>query len=417
MIFSHLRDRLAGVIGNLLEHYDNALFGVLAPFIAPLFFENHDPITALILTYGIMPLGLIMRPLGSICFGWIGDCFGRRIALFFSLFGMAIVTMSIGFLPVYKDIGAWAPILLTLARMLQSFFSSGESAGGAVYVLEHTHKAERGLISSVYDASSIAGILIASGFVTLLSSLGIIEVHWRYLFWAGGATAFFGVYLRWMTKDGAEYNVMPNDSSIRYFQAIKKELFPLLFIILAAAFSYTTYSLAFTLMNGFIPLITSHTKAEVMQINTALLVVDMCLLPCFGYLATKIGKEKVMLAGALCSAITAIPLFSLLDHASLTVVFMVRFFIVMFGVAFAAPFHAWAIERVQPHHRYLILSLGYALGSQLGTPTSAVCLWLYKILGWSFAPGIYLMAIALIACWVVSRTRMQERIGLSEING
>ena len=117
-----------------------------------------------------------------------------------------------------------------------------------------------------------------------------------------------------------------------------------------------------------------------------------------------------MLAGACGAVLSAIPLFSLLDHASLPMVIAIRLVIICFGVAFSAPYYAWAIERVPPRHRYLILSLGGAIGSQLiGTPTSAICLWLYKILGWSGAPALYLLVVGTLAGLVVYRFMNQVR--------
>ena len=399
--------RIAGMIGNLLEHYDNALFGLLAPFIAALFFQEQDPLTALILTYGMLPLGFITRPLGALCFGWIGDRFGRREALFLSLSGMALTTISMGFLPLHRDIGTWAPILLACGRMLQNFFAAGESTGGAIFVLEQTAPIKRGFISSLYDASSIAGILIASACVTLLSSLGNAEQHWRLLFWLGGIPALLGLLLRLTTKDGAEFTQSPQQ--IPWIQTLKENRPILLSIILASGFSYTTYSLTFTLMNGYIPLITSLSKTEVMQINTSLLVVDMLLLPCFGYLSTQFGRERIMLFGTLSSAVLAIPLFSLLSHAPLHLVILVRMTIVLFGVAFAAPYHAWAIEKVLPHQRYLLISLGGALGGQLiGVPSSAICLWLYKTSEWAAAPALYLLTTAIGATYALYLSATQK---------
>lgn len=405
------KNRIAGVVGNFLEHYDNALFGLLAPFIAPLFFEKNDPITALILTYSMLALGFITRPLGSLFFGWIGDFYGRRQALFWSLFGMATVTMGIGFLPLYNEIGIWAPLLLALGRMLQSFCAAGESPGGAIFVLEHTSPSKRGFVSSCYDASSMGGILIASALVTFMSAQGYIEQYWRVLFWAGGMTAIIGIILRCMTTDGVEFLNAPKNQYVGWFQTVKKYKLPLLSIILASGFSYTTYSLAFTLMNGYVPLITSLSKTAVMQVNTALLIVDLCLLPFFGYLANHFGKERVMLAGSLCSILGAIPLFSLLENGSLNTVIFVRLMIMLFGVAFAAPYHAWAMERVPARHRYLLLSIGGALGSQLiGSPTSAVCLWLYKNIGWSGVPGLYLVVVGSAASFVIYWFARQEKM-------
>jgi MFS family permease len=155
-------------------------------------------------------------------------------------------------------------------------------------------------------------------------------------------------------------------------------------------------------MNGFVPLVTDCSKSEVMKVNTLLLVVDMILLPCFGWLATRFGKERVMLMGAACSTFAAIPLFASLDHATVGMVIGVRVAMIFFGVAFAAPYHAWALEQVPKEARYTVLSLGSALGSQLiGMPTAAISLWLYQTTGCTFAPGLYLILTGFMAGYMV----------------
>ena len=396
------RDRFSAIIGNFLEHYDSALFAFLAPFIAPLFFDTTDPITALILTYAILPLGLITRPIGSLFFGWIGDNLGRRVALFYSLLGMAVITIAIGLIPIYRDIGIWAPISLAIARSLQSFFAAGGSSGGAIFILERTESSKRGLMSSCYDASSIGGILLASALVTLISSQGWVLDYWRILFWGGGGTAIFGVFLRALPGERVDVVKSQKSHGDSLFSVLKLNRGALFSLILASGFSHIIYSVVFTLMNGYIPLVTDLSKDAVMKVNTILLIGDMLLLPFFGYLANRFGKERVMFAGALFSAIGAIPLFALLNQATLCTVIIVRSTLMLFGIAFAAPYHAWAMDRAPPEHRYLILSFGAALGSQfMGAPTSAVCLWLFKVTGWSFAPGIYLALGSLVACRII----------------
>lgn len=395
--------RLMGMIGNILEHYDNALFGLLAPFIAPLFFAQTDPLTALILTYGMLPLGIVMRPVGSLFFGWIGDYFGRTKALFCSLSGMALATTAIGCLPTYAEVGIYAPICLACTRMMQSFCAAGESIGGAVFVLEHTDSKRKNLMSAIYDASSVGGILLASALVTFLSWKGDLQRQWRFLFWFGALSALFGLFLRLKGKDGVEYRLAPQKKE-NLLSLIKEHRAALIAIIYVSGFSYTTYSLAFTLMNGYVPLVTSLTKTEVMGANTLLLILDMFLLPLFGYIAAKKGKEKVMSLAAAASIVCALPLFYLLQEASLATVIIARLMIVAIGVAFSATYHAWIQERVPPGARYTILSLGHALGSQLiGAPTAAVSLWLYKQWGWFGAPGLYLMATAAFALYAVRK--------------
>jgi MFS transporter, MHS family, proline/betaine transporter len=390
------------MIGNILEHYDNALFGLLAPFIAPLFFESSDPLTALILTYTILPLGILARPLGSLFFGWIGDRFGRRQALFCSMGAIALLTLCLGCLPTYAEVGMLAPLALALIRMGQNFCAAGEVVGGAIYVLENTHKSRRTLMSSLYDVSSMGGILIASGAVTYFSYKGIMQESWRQLFFAGGATALFGLFLRFRGLEGEEFLKSTRQKSLSTLDVIKNHKGVLLSIILVSGFAYTTYSLPFTLMNGFVPLVTSLTKADAMKVNTLLLLADLCLLPCFGLLAMRFGKERLMILSALLAALLALPLFCLLRLDTMFIVTLVRFIIVALGVAFFASYHAWTLERIAPQHRFTILSLGYALGSQLiGSPTSAVSLWLYQKTGWLFAPGLYLLVTGSAAAAVV----------------
>src|SRR4051812_25423429 len=92
-------------LGNLFEHYDTALFGFLSPFLAPLIFPKQDPLTALILTYAMIPLGMLARPIGSLFFGYIGDVYGRAVALFWTLAGMAIISLCIALTPLYAQVG------------------------------------------------------------------------------------------------------------------------------------------------------------------------------------------------------------------------------------------------------------------------------------------------------------------------
>ncbi len=398
----------AAFIGNIFDHYDNALFGLLAPFISNLFFEKSDPLTALILTYGMIPLGFIARPLGSIFFGWIGDRYGRKEALFFSLLGMAIVTTTIGFLPTYKEIGLLAPLALALGKMLQNFCAAGESTGGAIFILENTSEPKHNLMSSWYDSSSILGILIASSLVTFLSAHNYIEQYWRILFWIGALTAIFGILVRWNSLNHSELvapSKIKKSQSLNWINIIIQNKSSLISIIVVSGFSYAIYSFAFTFMNGFIPIITHLSKFTLMKTNTFLLIIDLFLLPFFGLIATKFGKERLMLAALLCSCISAIPLFAVLKEATIEIVTIVRLLIILFGVAFSASYYAWAIEQITSTHRYLILSLGSSIGSQLiGGPCCSICLWLFKITGFYWVPGLYLTILSAIVLTVIHRS-------------
>lgn len=107
-------------LGNFFEHYDTALFGFLSTFLAPLIFPDYDFLTALILTYAMIPLGMLARPVGALVFGYIGDKYGSK-ALFLSLSGMGLLSFCTAFSPTYAQVGWLAPVIFCITRIVQNF--------------------------------------------------------------------------------------------------------------------------------------------------------------------------------------------------------------------------------------------------------------------------------------------------------
>ncbi len=382
-------------LGNFFEHYDTALLGFLSPFLAPLIFPKEEPVTALIWTYALIPLGMLARPLGSLVFGYIGDVYGRRHALFLTLAGMSLVSGGFALIPTYAQVGLLAPLLFCLGRILQNFLSAGETMGGAIFLLENSSEKKHDFLSGVYCASTIGGHLLASFGIFLLSYYKTIDPGWRGLYLVGCLTGVFGCLMR-RQLHFPQNTVKFSQSLITLGGIFWTHRKPLLLIAVNAGFAYATYSVALVLMNGFIPLISSMTKTEVMGINSYLLIFDFCALPFFGWLASKISRRTLMLSASLGATLCAIPLLMLLKDASLGVIIGVRVCFVIFGVAFFAPFHAWAQQLVPPAHRYAIISFGYALGSQaLGGPTAALSLYCFQQTGQVWSLSWYWMVLAL----------------------
>ncbi len=405
-------------LGNLFEHYDTALFGFLSPFLAPLIFPEKDPVTALILTYAIIPLGMLARPFGSLVFGYIGDAYGRKHALFLTLAGMSFVSGCIALSPTYLQAGILAPIIFFLGRVLQNFLAAGETMGGAIFLLENSSERRHDLLSSFYSASTMGGYLLASLGVFLLGHYNVVDPGWRFLYLCGCITGLFGCLIRRSPRT-VQSTVQ---SSVKFSQTLVnlKSMFwthrkPLLLIVISSGFAYATYSMALVLMNGFIPLVSTFSKTEIMKINTYLLVLDFCALPFFGWIASKVSREKLMLSASLGVVLFSMPLLLSLEGASLAGVIGVRVVFVIFGVAFFAPFHAWAQRLIPPDSRYGVISLGYALGSQLlGSPTAALALWCFQKTGMVSSVSWYWIALATassiaIAMTLRSRSEFKER--------
>jgi MFS transporter, MHS family, proline/betaine transporter len=388
------KNLFAGIFGNILEHYDMALYAMLVPFLAPLFFPELPYLTGLIISYLIQVVGIVMKPLGAIIFGLIGDRFGRKRALSMTIIGLAACTALTGFLPTFEQIGPSAPVLLTILRSLQSLFAGGESNGGAIFVLEHGRFSWRGFLSSLYGSSTILGIFFASGAVALLAYFHLVEDYWRVLYWLGGLCGMLCISFRQLSDETQDY--LHDRTPLQpFFKTFWMNRRAILAIVLAAGFSYVTYAIPFILMNSFLPLISKITKTEAMQINTSLLLFDMLLLPLFGLLTRRVSIEKIMSFAALFLAIFAIPLFLLLDNASIAMAIFVRLTIVTAGVAFAAPFSHWTICLVSVKSRCLVTSFATTLGSQLiGAPCAAICIWLFQKTGWVVGPAFYLTAAA-----------------------
>src|SRR6185369_16449120 len=185
---------IAGMIGNGLEWYDYALYAYMTLIISKLFFPVGDESVHLLATLGIFAVGFIARPFGGILFGIIGDKFCRRVSLVAAIFMMAIPTGCIGLLPTYAQIGIWAPILLTLIRVLQGLSLGGAFCGSMTFLVEHAPANKRGLIGSTSIMSLCIGFLLGS-LVSILVKAPLSDAQfeswgWRIPFLLGIAIGF-----------------------------------------------------------------------------------------------------------------------------------------------------------------------------------------------------------------------------------
>jgi MHS family proline/betaine transporter-like MFS transporter len=156
------RSIISSSIGNLLEWYDFGLFAFFSPLFSRLFFPNNDPHTALIMTFSVLAIGFLCRPIGALIFGYMGDKKGRARTLRLSVLMISLPTLLIGFLPTYRSVGVAAPILLTLIRVWQGISLGGEYSGNLIYLTESAPKKLRATITSLAGTGANLGIMLAS---------------------------------------------------------------------------------------------------------------------------------------------------------------------------------------------------------------------------------------------------------------
>jgi MHS family proline/betaine transporter-like MFS transporter len=183
-------------IGNILEYYDLGLFGFVAPIVATLYFPNQEPFIALIFTLSTFSSGFLARPLGALFFGYLGDRYGRKRALTFSIFLMSIPTTLIGILPTYSQIGILAPLFLFLLRFLQGFSTGGEYNGAGIFCIEHNDKSKMGFYGSIVIAAALVGFLLASTSALIFTQNCFPPWSWRIPFLIGGLIGIIGFYIR-----------------------------------------------------------------------------------------------------------------------------------------------------------------------------------------------------------------------------
>src|SRR5256714_2617880 len=198
---THLRKVIAaGMIGNVLEWYDFAIYGYFATQIGRQFFPHEDPIAQLLSAFGVMAIGYLVRPAGGALIGHIGDRFGRRAALMISVVGMAVPTCLIGLLPGYATLGLLAPVALTLLRMVQGLSVGGEYTSSMVFLVEHAPPGRRALMGSLASCGAGAGTLLGSAigatFAASMSTAALESWGWRIPFLLGLIGGIAGYFLR-----------------------------------------------------------------------------------------------------------------------------------------------------------------------------------------------------------------------------
>ncbi|MEN9681986.1 MAG: hypothetical protein RLZZ627_1879 [Pseudomonadota bacterium] len=207
---------IAGIVGNILEWYDFALYGHFSVLISRHFFPEGDQILA---TFAVFSVSFFMRPLGAMIFSAIGDRHGRKRALSLSILGMAAPTAAIGLLPDYAQIGGWATAFLIFLRLLQGMALGGEMGGAVTFVMEHTPRSQIGRASAWIQASTclglLAGTVMASSLALLLDEQDFENWGWRIPFILGIAAAWLGFKIRRKMSESAVFEIARNENRLQ----------------------------------------------------------------------------------------------------------------------------------------------------------------------------------------------------------
>jgi len=410
----------AAFIGTALEFYDFALFGLLAPIFSTLFFPKEDPIAALIASYCIFAAGFLIRPLGGIVFGYIGDTFGRKKAMVISILAVVIPTSLIGLLPTYGQIGLLAPIALSLCRLLQGLCAGGEFSGAAIFVIEHAKEDRKYFSGSLVTASSVVGMLAASSMASLCALEAMPDWGWRVPFLLSFPIGLVGFYIRKNTQETSAFNKAQKEGAESFVGLIKNNFSSLFITFGIGCFIGVLYYVPFVFMGHYHTLVTSLSMSTTLFIITLGLVVYMFCLALAGYMADKFGPQKVMLTIVFATLFLAYPAFWLIQSGELSLVIQGEVILSLLAGLFVGPANGLTASLFDVKGRCRGVSFSLSLGiSLLGGLTPVFLVYIInqtQLLNWPAAWMIFGALIAGVSVVASSRVQKQALIKLSSAN-
>lgn len=393
------------MIGNALEYYDFFLYSFFVSILSPLFFPATDPLTALMMGFGVFAVGFIARPLGALFFGHWGDKHGRKKALLGTLLLMALSTVGIGLLPSYEKIGLFSPLFLVIFRLLQGFAAGGEVNGSAVFGLEQTALEKRGFVGALINSSAGVGAILATLLGALFTNGLMPEWAWRIPFLFGGLVAFVGIYLRNVLTEGEGRRQV----KLPLLDVIQNHPLSFLKAIGVGGFIHIPF---YTIVGYMNP--TLHAKGmigslELMLMNMAVTIIGVLVIPAFGYYSDKIGQQRLMSWGVLGQIALILPVFIVYTGGgSLLWILVAQMVLLMFAEAYVAPSNAYLNSLFPAECRYSGVAFGSCLGVALfGGTTPLICSQLASLFG-PLGPSFYVMGMACVAFMAVKEIRVRS---------
>lgn len=407
----------ASLVGNLFEWYDFALFGYFAPVIGKLFFPSENKTVELISAFGAFAAGYLIRPLGGMMFGYIGDRMGRKKAMVLSILFMAIPTALIGVLPTYNEIGIWAPILLMAIRMLQGISMGGNYGGSITFTTEHTNKSRRGLIGSFAVTSCLVGILLGSGAAALASNFfsetDLMTWGWRIPFVVGVLICFVGFYIRRHVPESPEYIIAQEAGELKKNPV--REVFTahgrtLIKVVMAVMLHDLSFYILLVYMATHLSTQLGLSQGMALTINTISLIVVSIFTVLSAWLSDKIGRKAVLGGAAFLFVIGTIPLLGIVNTATDPMVILGAQMLLAIAVGgYFGPLPALMVESYPTAVRFSAVTITTNISGPLfGGTAPMLVTYLIDRTGSNMVPAYYLTFGALIALFVLRSIKNQE---------
>lgn len=357
---------LTSSIANTFEWYDYALFAHLAPIIGQKFFPKTDPSAALLQVFLVFAVGYLMRPLGGIFFGTIGDKFGRRMALSAAIMCMAIPTAAIGFLPTYESWGLTSTTLMIIIRIMQGLSMGGALTGSISFVIEHSEKEHRGFFGSISMASICAGILLGSVVLFIIKNVFSYEQFndwaWRLPFIVGIFIYFAGIYIKNNTAETPLFEEAKARGVIvksPLKTVLKDHWFDMLISILINMTGSIIFYLQAIYLVSYLKINRDFPDTHVTYLMNACYVIMIFVTLFAGWLSDQIGRKKIFIINLICIIIVSPFLLRMIESGDFLVVAISTSIIAIAAAFYIGPEPALQAEFYPTSIRNTALSISY----------------------------------------------------------
>jgi MFS family permease len=361
-------------LGWGFELFDLVVYLYVATTIAPLFFPSTSSIASLLEFLLTIVIGYFARPLGGIFFGHYGDKFGRKRMWFISLLGMGIVTISVGFLPTYYQIGILATVLLIILRILQGFFLAGEWGGGMTLVTEVAPSNHRGALGGLQQGGAALGLIFAVIANELALGLAPGEefsvIGWRIMFWFGIVPLVIALAVRWKVGESLEWLIKARPSPEKIpIVTIFKRYWKL--VIIATVVLFSSGSIYYGIIAYMPTFLNLYTKLSPYQIDNVVLATNLLWLfvsPLTGLISDISKRRKLLIAlTGFVAAVLIYPIILLL-YSGLYILTIFSGLLLGFIFAFQySIFPSWLSENISTKVRYSYIAFSINLGVALSS--------------------------------------------------
>lgn len=395
----------AATVGNITEWYDYTTYAYLAVTLGAVFFPSDDPTVSLLLSFGAFAVSFLVRPFGALFFGPLGDKIGRQRMLVFTILLMASATFVAGLLPAYNTVGILAPILLLLVRLVQGFSAGGEYGGASTFTAEYAPDDRRGFWTSFMEFGSLAGFLLASGIVTLLTLVlsedAMTSWGWRMPFLVAGPLGCVGLYIRLKLEDTPNFRFLERTEEVSQTplretltQHWRQVLLAMGILIYSSIGAY----LLLTYMPSYFSEALDLGGASSQLIVFVAIAFVMVLIPFAGILSDRVGRKPMLIGASVGFALFTYPAFWLMSLGTWSTA-LAGLLIIAFCQILILGTTPSALPALFPTR---VRCGGFAIGYNLafgifGGTAPLVATYLVSATGSNFAPAFYLIGAALVS--------------------